>query len=180
MEESRRDLEGIRAWLYDRASWLFPALCLSQTDADDVVQETLLRFLKSSVSKRDGIGESEAAWLRKTLTSVAVDFHRRRHRSKRDQVRDEPLTLERLEWAFASVEDTPSTEASRSEEADRIRVAVQTLPAAQRDAVRFFYLEGLTTAAAADLLACSESNVRALCKRGRKALAERLRSLGPE
>jgi RNA polymerase sigma factor (sigma-70 family) len=70
---------GIRPWLLNKAF----AICRDRTDAEDLVQEATLRFLKSFASVRSMPSENLLeAWLITTITNCFFDQCRKRRVEK--------------------------------------------------------------------------------------------------
>jgi DNA-directed RNA polymerase specialized sigma24 family protein len=123
---SHKDLGAIRRWLYKEADWLVRWLRPNPTDLEDIVQETLLRFQRKwSDGARDGLDVGQTAWLRKTLSRVAMDWNRKRTRQKRHPAREQPMTWEQMADAFQNTDETPATVACKAEKAERLRAALK-------------------------------------------------------
>ncbi|MDK1388242.1 RNA polymerase sigma factor [Sinorhizobium sp. 8-89] len=126
-------------------------------DAEDIAQDVCIR-LGSAVRGFRGTSRFRT-WLY-TLTLNAARDHRRR------QVRDA-----RRMQAYAS--DQAAQRASDGEDDDRqeaLWTAVRALPEKQCDAVLLVYAEGLSHAAAADVLGCSEATISWHVHEARKRL----------
>ena len=107
-------------------------MCRRAADADDLVQDALLRAFRS----RDGLRSPERAggWLLTIVSSTFIDrVRRRRARPAEVELAVEPAAPEvELEveqpWAHVSIDD--------------VRAAVAALPDDVRDTYRMFALEG--------------------------------------
>ena len=107
-------------------------MCRRDADADDVVQDALLRAFRS----RDGLRSPERAggWLLTIVSSTFIDsVRRRRARPTEVEMAVEPAAPDvELEveqpWAHVSIDD--------------VRAAVAALPDDVRDTYRMFALEG--------------------------------------
>jgi RNA polymerase sigma-70 factor (ECF subfamily) len=127
------------------------------SDAEDIAQDVCVR-LGSAIRGFRGTSRFRT-WLY-TLTLNAARDHRRR------QARDA-----RNLHAYAS--DPAALAGAAAEEQDRqeaLWAAVRALPGKQCDAVLLVYAEGLSHAAAADVLGCSEATVSWHVHEARKRL----------
>ncbi len=127
--------------LYDRHSIAVYSLALRvvrrQEDAEDVTQQVFTQAWRSS-ARYDASRGVVAAWLLMMARSRAIDCLRRRNPA-RDGISDD----ERL----AAIPDPgPSVETvvATSEQVERVRTAIDALPADQRVAVELAYYDGLT------------------------------------
>lgn len=124
----------------------------SMTDAEDIVQETLIRFLNAAP-----VFESpahEKAW----LLRVAANLSKNR------------ISYNKIRQADELNEELTAEEA---EDLSFVWEAVKQLPPTQSEVIHLFYHEGYSTAEIARLLSRRESTVRSDLKRGR----ERLRTI---
>ncbi|MBP1882289.1 RNA polymerase sigma factor [Sinorhizobium mexicanum] len=127
------------------------------TDAEDIAQDVCIR-LGSAIRGFRGTSRFRT-WLYTLTLNAARDQRRRR-------VRDE-----RKLAAYASdqaAQGTPGGEDEDRQEA--LWTAVRTLPEKQSDAVLLVYAEGLSHAAAADVLGCSEATISWHVHEARKRL----------
>jgi len=127
------------------------------SDAEDIAQDVCVR-LGSAIRGFRGTSRLRT-WLY-TLTLNAARDHRRR------QARDA-----RNMQAYAS--DPAVTAMSASDDEDRrdeLWAAVRALPEKQCDAVLLVYAEGLSHAAAADVLGCSDATISWHVHEARKRL----------
>lgn len=124
------------------------------SDAEEVLQDTLIQFLKTAPAL-DG-PKHEKAWLLRVAANLSknrLDYNRVR---RADELDEELIAEEREDLSF-------------------IWEAVKALPAAQREAVHLFYHEGFTTAEIGKLLGRREATVRSDLRRGRANLKEVLK-----
>ena len=123
-------------------------------DAEDVLQDTLIRVLQA-----DPEFESEAhekAYLLKTATNLAknkIEYNKRR---ETDELNEELVSQEKEDLSF-------------------VWEAVKKLPDTSREVIHLFYEEGYQTAQIAEILGRNESTVRSDLKRGRERLKEILK-----
>ncbi len=144
-------------------------LLRSPEDAEDVAQETLARALLQ-LRRYRGAAEP-STWLH----SIALNICRHWMRTGRRQVyTSDPALLERdcrRPWSTTGV--LPRV---LRRETDRIlRLALECLTDAQRDAFVLHYLEGMPHESVARSLKTTIQGARALCHRARTALRARLR-----
>lgn len=125
-----------------------------QEDAEDILQETMIRFLESPVAF---LSEGhEKAW----VLTVAANLSK--NRIKYNSYRDGNELLEELV-------------AEEKEDLAFVWEAVMQLPENYREAVHLFYQEGYSTREIAQILKRKEATVRSDLKRGRERLKEILR-----
>ena len=117
-------------------------------DAEDMVQETFLRWLKAKPEFESD--EHEKAWLLRVLINLCTNLVKKK--GNRGQV--ELLDI---------------YPAEEPEEAYLMEV-VMKLPPAHRDAVYLFYYEGYSTAEIAEIMQQKESTVRSYLHRARQKL----------
>lgn len=126
----------------------------NMSDAEEVLQDTLIQFLKTA-PVLDG-PEHEKAWLLRVAANLSknrIDYNRVR---LADELNEELVAEEREDLSF-------------------VWEAVKALPAHQREAVHLFYHEGYTTAEIGKLLGRRETTVRSDLRRGREKLKEVLK-----
>lgn len=131
-------------------------------DAEDIAQDVCIRLARAV---RGFKGKSSfRTWLY-TLTLNAVRDHQRQAaRRSRDEKRlaNDPL------YVSAANEREDNSD-------DALWTFVRTLPEKQRDAVLLVYAEGLSHAAAADVIGCSEKTVSWHLHEARKRLKDLVR-----
>ncbi len=108
-------------------------MCRRDADADDVVQDALLRAFRG----RDGLRSAERArgWLLTIVSSTFIDSVRRR--------RARPLEVELACEPAAPDVDADGEQPWAKVSLDDVRAAVTNLPDDVRDTYRMFALEGL-------------------------------------
>ena len=135
--------------------------------ASDIVQETFLK-----VAEAAGQFEGRSAlstWLFAVTRSVTVAYIRRDRNHRRD-----PAILQ-LKQCHAHEQTNPAARNEATERANRVRDAVQTLPAAQRDALILYEWLGMGVKETADVLGWTEGRVKTTLFRARRKLYEKLR-----
>ncbi|MGB0096257.1 MAG: RNA polymerase sigma factor [Solirubrobacteraceae bacterium] len=136
-----------------RAAW---ALCGSQQDAEDLVQETFVNVLKRPRLLRD---DNEMAYLLRALRNT----HANRHRAATRR----PQTRQLFE------DDAPAHN-DRSIQGREIMQAIANTPAPYRDAVIAVDLLGLSYREAARSLRTREATITTRLHRGRQHIAREL------
>lgn len=121
----------------------------NMSDAEDVLQDTLLQFLKTAPVLENP--DHEKAW----LLRVAGNLSKNRIAYNRVRGADE------LDESLA---------AEQREDLSYIWDAVKSLPVKYREIIHLFYYEGYSTGQIARLLRMNESTVRSRLRRGREQL----------
>lgn len=150
------------AELYDRHSQLAYSLIMrilrSQSDAEDVLQETFVRvWLRADTY--DPLRGSPAAWLLRIARNRAID----RLRARRAQLAMEPITS-----------DTPETALESHTTAGMVRTALAALTPAQRELIEAAFFEGYTHTALATRFGVPLGTVKTRIRTGLAALRDRL------
>ena len=123
-------------------------------DAEDILQETLIKCLSSSMVFENS--NHEKAW----LLTVAANLSKNKIKSNRLR------SAENIEDCLLSEE---------SKDLSFVWEAVKELPQNYREAIHLFYHEGYKTEEIAKILKRKESSIRSDLKRGREKLKELLR-----
>jgi len=135
-------------------------LCRDSALADDLLQETFLRFLRAKVP---GLEDHQVkTYLYKTATSVANDHWRSAQRESR---KTEAWIAER------EVSGNPEL----SHDMDRL---FKTLDSRQQSLLWLAYVEGFSHSEIAALLGLKEQSVKVVLLRARRQLAETLNAEG--
>ena len=124
------------------------------SDAEEVLQDTLLRFLKTAPDFENSTHEK--AWLLRVagnLSKNRIDYNKVR---ATDELSDTLKVEEREDLSF-------------------VWEAVQSLPVPFREVIHLFYYEGYSTAEISRMLDRKESTVRSDLRRGRLKLKEILK-----
>ncbi len=149
-----------RVWRY---GW---SVTRSRDAAEEVVQETFLRVVKSAGGFE---GRSMfATWLFALTRSAAMEWLRRK---RQDHQRRTDPTILRL----VRSDEIDQTVGDAEESGDAVRRAVAELPGALRDAVVLCELVGMSIADAAAVLGWGKSRVKVTLFRARRRLREKLR-----
>lgn len=139
-------------------------ITLSSSEAEEIMQETLIRFLTGSRRPDD-----EWAWLRRMCINRSIDFLRREKR------------FVNIDDAFASAEPVLADD---NEEVwsgldgkvfPMVMDLLKAMPDGYRTILTLRLIENIDYKEIASMLGISESSVRSQYLRGRRKLAERLR-----
>ena len=126
----------------------------NMSDAEEVLQETLLRFLKTAPTFENSTHEK--AWLLRVagnLSKNRIDYNKVR----------------------ATDELSDTLKAEKREDLSFVWDAVRSLPVPFREVIHLFYYEGYSTAEISRMLDRKESTVRSDLRRGRLKLKEILK-----
>ena len=139
-------------------------ITLSSGEAEEIMQETLIRFITGSRRPDD-----EWAWLKRICINKSIDFLRREKR------------FVNIDDAFTSAE---SVLADGNEEVwssldgqvfPMVMEALKAMPDGYRTILTLKLIEDIDYKEIASMLGISESSVRSQYMRGRKRLAEKLK-----
>lgn len=136
-----------------------------RAEAEDVVQETMLRLWKIAPEWRQGEAQV-STWAYRVMVNLVTDRFRRR--KGQAQVGLDGIAEPEADLASA-VERM--TEAAR---ADALQAALDRLPDRQRQAVVLRHLEGLSNPEIAEIMDIGVEAVESLTARGKRALASAL------
>ncbi len=143
-----------------------------RAEAEDVAQETFIRFMKKAPRWRQG-----AARLRTWLLRVAINLCLDRLRARRPQVE---LDAGFVSGIGAELEAEPGGVARIDGGIDRRRAvgrALRELPERQAGAIALVHYLGLTNAEAAETMEISVDALESLLARARRALRRKLEPL---
>jgi len=133
----------------------------SQTEAEDIAQDAMMRLWKIAPDWRQGEAQV-STWLYRVVANLCTDRLRKRHGAvSLDQV-SEPLD------AAPSVVAQMQTQARMTALSD----ALAQLPDRQAQAVSLRHLEGLTNPEIAQIMDISVRSVESLTARGKRALSD--------
>ena len=126
----------------------------NMADAEEVVQDTLVQFLKTAPDFADATHEE--AWLMRVAGNLSKNRIRYNRVRSTDELNDELVAEGREDLSF-------------------VWEAVKSLPVKYREVIHLFYHEGYSTAEIARILQRNESTVRSCLSRGRAQLREILK-----
>jgi RNA polymerase sigma-70 factor, ECF subfamily len=167
--------QGALADLYDRHATAVYSLALRvvrrQEDAEDVTQQVFTQAWQSS-ARYDASRGVVAAWLLMMARSRAIDCLRRRNPA-RDGISDDDR-LAAIPDPGPTVEHVVAT----SEQVERVRTAIEALPADQRTAVELAYYDGLTQSEIAARTATPLGTVKTRVRSALQALRAAVAAVG--
>ena len=118
-------------------------------DAEDILQETFIRYLKTApVFENES---HEKAWLLRVAANLSKNRIAYNALRQTDELNESLVSAQREDLSF-------------------VWDAVKSLPVKYREVIHLFYEEGFSTAQIADLLNKKESTVRSHLMRGREKL----------
>ena len=121
----------------------------NMSDAEDIVQETLIKYMKTAPEFENETHEK--AWLLRVASNLSknkIDYNKVRQADELDE----------------------TLKAEEREDLSFVWEAVKALPENYREAIHLFYHEGYSTKEIASILRRNESTVRSDLKRGREKL----------
>jgi RNA polymerase sigma-70 factor (ECF subfamily) len=147
------------------------AVCGDETDAEDALQEALLKTYRSARQIRDA--NAFRPWLYRVVRNACLVSRRKRAH--------EPPRLESLDATVAGPGDAgsmapadpgrdPEQLAEDNRRRRRLRIALAAIPRAYRIVLFLRDMEGLSTREVARVLQISEDNVKTRLRRARSAL----------
>lgn len=126
----------------------------NMSDAEEVLQDTLVQFLKTAPEFESE--NHEKAWLLRVAANLSKNRIRYNKVRETDELNEELVAEEREDLSF-------------------VWEAVKSLPVKYREVIHLFYHEGYQTAQIAKVLGRNESTVRSDLRRGREKLKEVLK-----
>lgn len=147
----------------DRAYALALRMLDNRADADDVVQDSLLKVWTHR--HRWEFGRAKfSTWLYRVVTNRCIDLHRRPRGEDVEAVGE-----------LADQRPDAMTTLCRSEMSDLLDAAMNRLPDQQRIAIILSYHESMSNAEIAEVMETTVSAVESLLKRARQQLRKLLR-----
>jgi len=147
----------------DRAFGIALRIVGSRADAEDVVQDTLLKVWTHRGRWQHGRAKF-STWLYRVITNRCIDIRRQPKTDNVDAI-PEP----------ADVRPDAATDLQRNEVTGMLEKAMHQLPEQQRIAVIFSYHEDMSNSEIAEVMNTTVSAVESLLKRGRQQLKAILR-----
>jgi RNA polymerase sigma-70 factor (ECF subfamily) len=171
LEGMARGEHGALAELYDRHGRLVYSLALrvlrDQGDAEDVVQDVFSQAWRQA-SRYESSRGPVIAWLMNLARSRAID--RLRSRRARPETGADDAEVARMPDLAPPIDD----QLALSDQAERIRAAVEQLSLLQRVAIELAFYEGLTHVEIAERLELPLGTVKTRIRQGLAKLKERL------
>lgn len=128
----------------------------SMSDSEDVLQETLIQFMKTLPLFETT--SHEKAWLLRVAINISKNKIQYNKKRNTDELSENLIADEKEDLTF-------------------VWEAVKGLPVKYREVIHLFYHEGYSTAQIADMLSKNETTVRSLLHRGRNKLKEVLKEV---
>ena len=126
----------------------------NMADAEDILQETLIRVLDARVSFENTA--HERAYIFKSAANISKNHIASGRLRETDELNEELIAEDRRDLSF-------------------VWEAVKGLPPAMSEVIHLYYYEGYRTSEIAQLLGRNESTVRSDLKRARERLREMLK-----
>ncbi len=126
----------------------------NMADAEDILQETLIRIMKADPQFANEV--QERAYILKTAANAAKNHLEARKLRETDELNDELIAEDREDLSF-------------------VWEAMKRLPEVSREVLHLHYYEGYKTAEIAGILGRREATVRSDLKRARERLKEILK-----
>ena len=152
----------------DRAFGIALRIIGSRADAEDVVQDTMLKVWTHRGRWQHGRAKF-STWLYRVVTNRCIDLHRRPRTDNVDAV-PEP----------ADAQPDVVSAMQRDEVTHMLENAMQRLPEQQRVAVILSYHENMSNGEIAEVMDTTVAAVESLLKRGRQQLRDLLRRHEPD
>jgi RNA polymerase sigma-70 factor (ECF subfamily) len=134
-------------------------LAASSADAEEVVQEALIRLWQQAASWRPEARIS--TWLHQVVYRLSIDALRRRRLS---------VDIDGIGVDFVDDAPLPEQRLALREDARAVQAAVAALPVRQRTAIVLCHYQGLSQADAAGVMGIGEDAYESLLARGRRSL----------
>jgi RNA polymerase sigma-70 factor, ECF subfamily len=159
---------------------IFPPAIRASYDPVDIYQTTVFEAFRRVATFEYVNDAATVGWLRlmaRRQIGMALRQERRRGRTHSVEFADNPKAgkAAHLLAEYGQYLRTPSKSAMRHEVLRAVELAMESIPAHLRDAVRLRHIEGLPVAGVAERLGRTESAVATLCYRGLRLLARKLR-----
>jgi RNA polymerase sigma-70 factor (ECF subfamily) len=175
-----RLLEAQRTALHRLAQRQLKGRVAVRVDASDVIQQTFLEAYRSFPQFAGQDSGDLVAWLHSILdhkVAAAIRDHtllQKRNLSRERSLDDSRSGMGPLKQEIDAGFSSPSQKVIRGEEAERLSLALTTLPADQQEAVRLRHLEGWALADIARHLGRTLAATAGLIKRGMQALRRQM------
>ena len=147
----------------DRAYAIALRIIGNPTDAEDVVQDTMLKIWIHRGRWQPGRAKF-STWLYRVISNRCIDLRRKPRTENVDVVPD-----------VADTQPDASCIIERNEASSLLQAATQRLPEQQRIAVVLSYHENMSNSEIAEVMDTTVAAVESLLKRGRQQLRELLR-----
>jgi len=148
----------------------------NRDEAEDLFQETFKRVHEKAHTFR---GSQFKSWLFTIATNVTIDGFRRRRRMRVVSLNQRLDCTDRNSEELSAValaDDScePSQEAAKAEQVEKVRAAIESLPARQRATLVLAYYQQLSYPEVAKVLGCSLGTVKTQMYRALRTLGQKL------
>jgi len=150
--DNKSEIEQVLERYSDMVYRLAFARTKNRYDADDILQEVFLRYIRRQPDCRDE--EHRKAWLIRSTINCSK-------------------SLFSSAW-FRNITPIPDTLSCEMKEHSEVYYAVMALPARYRTVIHLYYYEDYSTAEIATLLACKDSTIRSRLHRARTLLRKQI------
>lgn len=140
-------------------------------DAEEVVQDTIIKYLRTNVSKMSE--QQTEAWLRKACTRASIDMLRMRKGLK---VKLEKYAAGDTEEDSGEQWDVLFQSRSPQEMIAAVKKMLMQMPDGYRTVLSLLLFEGYDYSEASQILGVEESTVRSQYLRGKRKLAEMVKN----
>lgn len=170
-------LGSLRPWLKIVAERELPAALRGRVEASDIVQQTLLDAWRGLQGFRGTTQAERLAWLRMILRRVVLQQRRSRFGTQKragERLQSElDLTDSRIGLLAGGDKPTPDEQAAANETSLLLAQALESLPADDRQLIRWRHFDELSHDEIAARLGCSPAAVRMRWVRALRNLRER-------
>lgn len=128
----------------------------NMNDAEDILQDTLVQYLKTAPMLKDE--SHEKAWLLRVASNLSKNKIKYNKMRDTDELNEQLIAEQREDLSF-------------------VWEAVKSLPPQYRETIHLFYYEGYSTSQISAILKLKETTVRSNLHRGRIRLKEILREV---
>jgi RNA polymerase sigma-70 factor (ECF subfamily) len=140
-------------------------LISDELQAEDLVQEALLRIWQKAALWRPDGGASVKTWIYRITYNLGIDFIR-----KNGRISETAFPVEALE----SEAGTPDKLLQDKQVGELVRQEISSLPDRQKEALILSYYQGLSNAEVAEVMGTTVKGIEALLVRARKKLQARM------
>ena len=156
MREKTEEIDRIVHTYSDFLLRLVMHEALSRSEAEDIVQNTFIKYLQKAPDFHDA--EHEKAWLIRVASNEGKDIHRSWWKKKTLQLNETCMNIEQ-----------------QQDEAFVLLPYIRKLPQGSRRAIYLFYYEGYSVTQIANIYEVKDATVCSWLHRGRKKLKSMLK-----